>query len=469
MQNTSLPVPEHWLYWSLRHPEWLQQPFISVEGHTIELWHPGEINPTDGPDFVHARMVINGIRYGGDIECHITAREWYRHGHEGDPRYQRVILHVLWEADPPPPTALSARFPHVVLRDHLRLSLGEWRRQMLKWETSFPEITPGSPPPPENEFQLSSLAEERFARKQIRLKRWLRLFSFPDVLMIVIAEALGYRHNQFPFRQLLWDVPGSTRELLWQRLHLSPLAIWVWLALRANLLNTVLINRYREAEDAAARQVLRWWQIFRERGECPVLALSDWHFSRVRPHNHPLARLAGLAQLLFQYSTSALFRELLADALSRQPLHTLLPRWIRRLHIPLSPQLMTALRLSGAISRPPVHAMGLTRIKQFLMNGLLPLLCLWADKSGSPGFRYYLEGIYESFPACEDEGFIQASLPRSLSVRQNALLSRSGYYQQGLLEWLSRGQQKPPGLFDVPPSSRGEAEICFHPEKQKRI
>ena len=68
--------------------------FETLEGHRLEVVHPGIRNRGPGPDFTHAHQAFNGEVVRGCVEIHRAARAWTRHGHHADPRYRDVILHV---------------------------------------------------------------------------------------------------------------------------------------------------------------------------------------------------------------------------------------------------------------------------------------------------------------------------------------------------------------------------------------
>ena len=72
-------------------------------GEPVEVLSPGVWNGGPGPDFRGAVLRIGGRRAAGDVEIHVRPSDWAAHGHDADPRYDRVVLHVAWF--PPAPGA----------------------------------------------------------------------------------------------------------------------------------------------------------------------------------------------------------------------------------------------------------------------------------------------------------------------------------------------------------------------------
>ena len=69
---------------------------ITETGDTLKVIYPGRENRDRGPDFVGA--IISNSRgdvFRGDVELHSKAGDWRSHGHNRDPNYDRVILHVV--------------------------------------------------------------------------------------------------------------------------------------------------------------------------------------------------------------------------------------------------------------------------------------------------------------------------------------------------------------------------------------
>lgn len=69
-------------------------------GKLLSVLSPGELNNSDGPDFTGACLLLDGIQWFGSVEIHTRSRNWQQHGHQTDPGYNQVILHVVAESRP---------------------------------------------------------------------------------------------------------------------------------------------------------------------------------------------------------------------------------------------------------------------------------------------------------------------------------------------------------------------------------
>ncbi len=98
----AIPKPEQSLV-----DYWMNLPsgtlLYTTEGDPVMVLYPGRRNRNEGPDILDAHLYIGGDMYQGAVECHLRARDWYTHGHDRDPRYDQVILHVV--------SRLTNRFP----------------------------------------------------------------------------------------------------------------------------------------------------------------------------------------------------------------------------------------------------------------------------------------------------------------------------------------------------------------------
>ena len=94
----------------------------TLDGKTVRVLHPGFKNHEAGPDFRGAIIQIEGSApQSGDVEIDLQANGWRAHGHEGNPAFKRVILHVIWDGD----RAVADGLPVVAMRGTLDAPLAE--------------------------------------------------------------------------------------------------------------------------------------------------------------------------------------------------------------------------------------------------------------------------------------------------------------------------------------------------------
>jgi len=78
---------------------WKNQQLTGVQltspGRSVRVLDPGTHNHDAGPDFFNAKVEIDHTLWAGNVEIHINASDWIRHGHTDDPSYRSVILHVV--------------------------------------------------------------------------------------------------------------------------------------------------------------------------------------------------------------------------------------------------------------------------------------------------------------------------------------------------------------------------------------
>jgi hypothetical protein len=106
---------EQLLHYVWQHKMFPLQPLQTTDGQSIEVIDPGLHNTNDGPDFFNAKVNIDGMLWVGNIEIHLHASDWLRHGHQKDSHYDNVILHVVGQADMPISTCSGHLPPQLVL------------------------------------------------------------------------------------------------------------------------------------------------------------------------------------------------------------------------------------------------------------------------------------------------------------------------------------------------------------------
>ncbi|MGE3961062.1 MAG: DUF2851 family protein [Dehalococcoidia bacterium] len=110
------------------------------------LLHAGRAGRGPGPDVRDATFLgPSGATLAGDVEVHLRATDFARHGHAEDPGYAGVVLHLCWEDDraaPGTPTPLpgGGAAPTVALRGVLTA------RDVERLVTLGPDVATTAPP-----------------------------------------------------------------------------------------------------------------------------------------------------------------------------------------------------------------------------------------------------------------------------------------------------------------------------------
>lgn len=106
---------EKLLHYVWQHRLYPLAPLLTTDGLPVEVIDPGLSNRDAGPDFFNAKVNIGGTLWVGNVELHERASDWRRHGHDADPAYDNVVLHVVGEADAASATSKGRRLPQMVL------------------------------------------------------------------------------------------------------------------------------------------------------------------------------------------------------------------------------------------------------------------------------------------------------------------------------------------------------------------
>jgi hypothetical protein len=195
---------------------WLEQKYFknitTADGHPIEVISPGIWNAEAGPDFLKAHLRIDGADLFGDIEIHLSDDSWIGHKHHIDAAYDRVILHVgYWS--PKQPVSIITSGGYKIPCTHLEnfLTIPESRLLKLIDLDLYPyHRFSGSGRCAEELFSQLPLEETVDLLASAGLWRLKQKWQFleakmekcRDILVSGIAMALGYKHNSSAFLEL---------------------------------------------------------------------------------------------------------------------------------------------------------------------------------------------------------------------------------------------------------------------------
>lgn len=196
----------HWIWESLRFDYGNLQ---STRGEAIEILHPGTSNPTDGPDFLNASLIIGSLRWYGDVEIHWQESDWSRHRHHRDPNYNRVVLHLVYKpvrkltAMREDGTAPATAVLKPLLKQPLRSFLdGYHSPRQLPCAGHFSYISQQA-----FEKQIEKSHAEYFEQKTNDLLQFYDAslplsIAWKKMLAVALFDGLGITHNRLAMQRL---------------------------------------------------------------------------------------------------------------------------------------------------------------------------------------------------------------------------------------------------------------------------
>lgn len=273
-----------------QHRLWPQQELRTVDGRKLRIIDPGRLNTDAGPDFFNAKISIDGCVWAGDIEIHVRASDWHRHGHDGDPAYDSVILHVVDRDDEPIKRRNGETIPQMQMSCtpdfHLRYSaLVDRADRDLPCAQTIREM-----PPVYLSDWLDSLAFERLYDKTDRIGRLLERFGsdWESVAYVVLARCLGFGINGEPFERLALSLP-----MMFIARHSDSL-----MSVEALMFGqSGLTDNVEHPDDYTARLIAEYDFMAHKFGLKKPQSLG-WKMSRMRPANFPHRRIAILAAIM---------------------------------------------------------------------------------------------------------------------------------------------------------------------------
>jgi hypothetical protein len=401
---------------------------VTEEDGPIEVVYPGRLNDDRGADLCDAVIVTGRGLQQGDIEIHVRSSSWWGHGHHQDPRYNRVILHVVYQRDTGAAVTLQdgRTVPTLALEKYVTGTLGTlYRRPMPCCEIIDHQNTAfiGN--------ILDKAGDRRFQAGAVEFQQQLSLSEAEQVLYQGILGALGYKKNKAPMLELAHRVPLS-RLMAAAPAEISDdecLARYQALLLgTAGLLPSPQAGWCETAEDGGI-WIRRLEQFWKSSPDKRTMSPSDWHFFKVRPVNSPRRRLAAMSYLLCRFRTGGLLSVLLrkVENAAADGGYRSLNEWLL-----VDADGFSAENLDfGSPSRGVAPALlGESRAGVIVVNVLLPFAVAWGQAEARPGLVEKALDIYHHYPALA-VNTLEKHMSRQLGI--NRVLVNSARRQQGLL------------------------------------
>ncbi len=404
----------------------------TLDGQSLRVLHPGFWNHEAGPDFQGAVVQLGDqAPRSGDVEIDLVPGGWHGHAHAGNPAYQKVLLHVVWEWPRKPASAL----PTLSLKPYLDAPLAE----LGLWLGSDPaKQMPGAVrgqcgaplknlPAAKVAELLQQAAQTRLQAKAAQFAARARQTGWEQALWEGLFGALGYKQNVWPMRCLaellpLLREPGVSAPL-------TVPSVQAWLLGVGGLLPADLMRHQPDGAGYLRQTWDLWWRE-RDRYTDVILPRSLWRFHGQRPANHPQRRLALAAHWLAAGDIPARLEQWLATPRTGTAVMASL---LEILAVERDEYWSWQWTFRSARLAKPQPLLGAARLTDLVMNVILPWFWARATSGKNEALRQVAENRYLAWPGAEDNTVLRLARQRLLGGT-SARSFKTAAAQQGLLQ-----------------------------------
>ncbi|WP_187262741.1 DUF2851 family protein [Pontibacter beigongshangensis] len=264
----------------------------TAAGEPLQVLRVGFANSDAGPDFLEARLRVGEVEWSGSAEIHVRASDWHRHQHQEDPRYDQVVLHVVWEADKPVHRRDGTLVPLLELKNRVKPGMLQTYQQLQKSGSTIPcaAFWPSVPEITKTAMMERTLVERLEQKGASILQNLTQNGSdWEQTAYELLCKGFGFKINQVPFERLARELPLAVvrkhRQSLFQ--------------VEALLYGQAGFLEQEVPEEEYPRNLVKEFSFLRHKHQLqPGLERQHWNFLRLRPANFPTVRLAQLAAVL---------------------------------------------------------------------------------------------------------------------------------------------------------------------------
>lgn len=301
-------IHERLLQFIWQHQYFNTAQLCTTRNQPVTIRYRGDFNQNQGPDFLQARIELDGIQLAGSIELHIRTSDWDAHMHSADPNYKNVILHVVWEHDRP----ADDRHPVLELQSRVPGSLLAHYRFLMQQPETIPcsRLLHAVPPLVWQSWKERLVAERwTYRMEQITALLSATRQSWETTCWIILARNFGVPHNADAFECIARSLPLPLLARHKNQIH----ELEALLLGQAGLLQEVF-------EDAYPQMLQKEYRFLQHKYQLQPVDIRVQSL-RMRPGSFPAVRLAQLAMLVHQ--SSHLFSRLI-ESQSLNEIRTLL-------------------------------------------------------------------------------------------------------------------------------------------------
>ena len=405
----------------------------TTEGLDVQVIRRGQKNSDSGPDFKNAFIRIGERVCEGDVELHLTISDWYAHGHDSDPGYNRTMLHVvLWPQNPGKTPERSHNVcksngetvPTLIVLPYLSQPLEQLldifqhtdhhkQQKNRRCQYVLKDI-----PFERRLFCLHQMGIKRLYERAQRFEAWLEQRSFQQILYEALCEGLGYSSNKLPFLELARRLPldyllshlptsaytNSEQMYLWIQAMLFGTSGLLPPLEKSQRAQTSVCKDDDPDTDVYLTELHSLWSMLRSCLDVTPMKMENWHFFRLRPPNFPTRRIAALSYLISNYTCQPLFENYLQlfNLFSKHPENASQSSALleRTLEIPVVGYWKGRYLFGKPVSSEHDRLfLGQSRMRDMLISAVFPMVLLYALRTSNPELESTLVSLYCLFPS----------------------------------------------------------------------
>ena len=347
----------------------------STRGERVDVISPGLHNHGAGPDFLMAKVRIDGLLWAGSVEIHTRSSDWYRHHHDTDRAYSNVILHVVEHSDKSVRLPGSQEgipeveipVPRQVREHYSELAASDTTPRCAHVLSGLPPLTVSG--------WLAALAAERLAQRTEQIEGWREQMGmdWESTLFVAVARCFGFGVNGETFEAWAKTLPASAltkhRDDLFQ---MEALFFG-----QAGLLSASAPPKAHGSAEPAPfmKRLAGEYAYLRTLFDLTPIDSSRWKFLRLRPQNFPHVRLAQLAAL---HHARRLSLSAVVGAKTVKELRALLD-------VSVSPFWQTHYTFRSAATTPTEKRLSMKSRDLLVVNALAPVAFAYGRHRGEEG------------------------------------------------------------------------------------
>lgn len=286
-------MKEEFLHYLWKYSLYDQESLVDNNGNRITVVHPGQYNRDAGPDFFNSRISIDGTEWAGNVEIHTCSSHFDNHGHNADPAFNNVILHVVAKKDK---DVFNSRGEEILT---VELNFDEVLYEKYTNLLNNPLVIAC-----QDEIRqldsfliqqwLQSLLIERLEEKSESI---LKIYyetgnDWEETFYRLLSRYFGFRVNTEPFEMLATALPFRIiRKHADNRFQIEALLFGTAGMLKAGLFKEAIADDYY-------LELIREYKVLSSKYSLQPLYGWIWKFSRLRPVNFPTIRISQLAAML---------------------------------------------------------------------------------------------------------------------------------------------------------------------------